>query len=78
MSLPAPALNGVHAPAGVRPSRPLLQRLALAWLRYELDRRVAAELRADERLRRPGWPRAGSGGQVFWAFIQVNLAPRSR
>ena len=40
--------------------RPLIQRLALAWLRYELNRRAAAALREDERR----------------AVIQVKLAPR--
>jgi hypothetical protein len=49
-----------------------MQRLALTWLRFELDRRVAAELRADARRRRI------AGGQVFHALIQINLAPRSR
>lgn len=62
----------------VRPGRPLIQRLAQAWLRHELHRRAAAELREDERLSRPGRSGPGGAGQVFRAFIQVNLSPRSR
>jgi hypothetical protein len=77
VSLPALARNGFHAPAIVRPGRPLIQRLARAWLRHQLDRRVEAEFREDDRLHRLERLRAGGAGQVFRA-VQVNLASWSR